>query len=149
MQSHIVPTFSLIGMTRRVPKRNASESWQIKDKLTESSLYDMLTKGQGYQPASPNIVCLHHNYLVDENAPYYLTAGYVVKDHMPAPTGYHRVLIAMQKSLVYELRGPMPKTLDKQWEEIGKSDLKRSYKADWEIHCANDPERVRLYLGVK
>lgn len=97
--------------------------------------------------ASRETYCVYHDYGGDFMDPYRMTIGYRVASAV-ASEGLHCAEVPRQWVAVYDVRGPQPQSLIAQWQAIWNGDLNRSYRADYDIYDADDPEAVSVRVGV-
>ena len=98
--------------------------------------------------ACENIYCVYHEYQGSVMDPYRMTIGYRTPV-AEAPDGLHRADVPKQHVRTFTVKGPQPQALIAQWQAIWGADLDRSYIADYDVYDANDPETVRVKVGVR
>lgn len=94
------------------------------------------------------IHCVYHEYEGDFSAPYRMTIGYRVPAALPTPEGLHRAEVPGQVYAVFPVEGPQPQTLIAQWQAIWGGDLRRNYRADFDLYDADHPGRITVHVGV-
>jgi predicted transcriptional regulator YdeE len=98
--------------------------------------------------ASAEIYCVYHDYEGGFMDPYRMTIGYRTSS-ATVPEGLHCADVPKQSVIVYDVKGPQPQSLISQWQAIWNSKLNRSYRADYDIYDATDPEAVSVRVGIQ
>lgn len=87
------------------------------------------------------VVALYSNYRINQNTKeidsFTFTVGLLVKSLKQVPKGMDRVLIPPSHYAVVPVVGEFPGSLLSNWDKIHFSNLKRSYKVDFEIYPTN------------
>lgn len=113
---------------------------------------DILHKIEGR--AENTVYAVYSDYEGDHEQPYRLTLGCKIdgcgKD---LPADLHKVAVQSGPYAIFAARGEQPKSLLQTWEGVWKSDLPRTYAADFEIYGPRFFEEglheVLVCVGVK
>lgn len=100
---------------------------------------------------SGDILALYSNYEGDYTQPYNYMICCEVTSIEDVPAGMTSIIIPTADYTILKSQGKFPDCLIKTWQDIWQSDLKRSYRYDFEVYKAFDPNHadIEVYIGVK
>lgn len=102
---------------------------------------------------SEDILAVYTDYEGDQTKPYSWILGCEVSNLNNVPGGLVGKIIAPAQYAVFTTQGTFPNGLIAVWQEIWKSNLKRSYSTDFEIYRSTfDPEKnpeVKVYIALE
>lgn len=96
-----------------------------------------------------DIYAVYSEYEGDETQPYSYFIGCEVEAEAPVPAGMSSRVIPAGKFEAFVSEGKQPAALMQTWPEIHAAKIERSFDMDYEIHLAEHPGRVLIYIGVK
>jgi predicted transcriptional regulator YdeE len=99
-------------------------------------------------------IAAYTNYQSDHMGEYSYLVGAEVKKLGSVPAGMVALRIEPANYVIFESRGPMPQALIDTWGTIWNNFLeasahRRAYLADFEIHNADTPSQVPIFIGVR
>ena len=99
-------------------------------------------------------VAVYRNYESDHTGEYSFLLGAEVWQPGSVPAGMVSFTIEPANYMVFESRGSMPGALIDTWgtilQEFSHSGARRrAYVADFEIHNADTPSQVAIFIGVR
>ena len=112
----------------------------------------------GYAQKIPNkisdeIFAVYHEYEGDHTAPYSYFIGCKVDSTAAVPAGMTALTIPETEYVKIIAKGIMPECVANAWRNIWTSDIKRAYKADFEIYDKRSKDwsnaEVDIYISVK
>lgn len=102
---------------------------------------------------SDEIYAIYTDYEGDHTKPYKFILGAKVFDFDNIPTGMISHVIPEQQYAVFNAFGEMPQALIDEWKKVWKSDVKRKFSSDFEIHNEDsnqgEDSEVEIYISVK
>ena len=98
---------------------------------------------------SEDIFAVYSDYEGDENMPYRFFIGVEVNPGQPVPEGMCLREIPHAEFMCFRTEGEQPAALIQKWGEIHAADLQRSFQLDFEVHSANSPGRIDIWIGLK
>ena len=138
-----------IGLELRTDNEKCSlEMPAHKDKFfKENTLAKIPNKING------DILAVYTDYEGDHTKPYSWILGCEVSSLNDVPEGLVGKVIAPSQYAVFTTQGAFPHGLIAVWQEIWKSNLKRSFSTDFEIYRSTfDPEKnpeVKVYIALE
>jgi predicted transcriptional regulator YdeE len=81
------------------------------------------------------IINLYTDYEIDQNGPYTAILGYEVESLKEVPLGMIGKFFAGNKYTVFTSKGNIPDIINEVWKKINSTNLKRAYKADFDIYA--------------
>lgn len=146
-----IPAFKIIGIELKTTNENNKSMNDIP--LHWQNFYAQNMQAQIPNKISEDILGLYTDYEGDFTKPYSLIIGCKVNQDHEIPTHMIAKTIPTAKYALFTARGPMPEQIIKTWQEIWQSNIKRSYKADFELygdryHDAHQPE-MSIYIGIE
>jgi predicted transcriptional regulator YdeE len=99
-------------------------------------------------------VAVYKDYDSDHTGEYSYLVGAEVKKLGSVPAGMVAFRVEPANYMIFESRGPMPQALVDTWGTIWRdfsesSARRRAYLADFEIHHADRPLQVAIFIGVR
>lgn len=142
--------FSVVGFPLRADNseegiEKIAEHWR---KFREEKLMDKIPN----KTKDKEIIGLYTHYEGDGSKPFTLLAGAKVTGLKAVPTNMTARNIPSQKYAVFTVNGKMPQSLIDTWKAISKSDIKRTYLADFEVYKDGSPGldgEVEIYVGIE
>jgi predicted transcriptional regulator YdeE len=98
---------------------------------------------------SEDVYAVYSEYEGDETQPYSYFIGCEVEDDAPVPPRMASRVLPDAKFEVFVSEGKQPAALMQTWAEIHAAKIERSFELDYEVHLAEQPGRVLIYIGVK
>ena len=102
---------------------------------------------------SNEIFAVYHEYEGDHTAPYAYFIGCKVHSTTEVPAGMAALIIPGTEYVKIVAKGIMPDCVANAWKNIWLSDIKRAYKADFEIYDERSKDwsnaEVDIYVSVK
>lgn len=97
------------------------------------------------------VLALYTDYEGDIHQPYHYMICCEVTSLEEVPPGMVSKIIPPADYTIMKAQGKFPECLIQTWQSIWKSDLKRSYRNDFEVYRAFDPNHadIDIYIGVK
>jgi predicted transcriptional regulator YdeE len=140
--------FSVVGFPLRTDNskegiEKIDEHWK---KFRQEKLLDKIPN-----KANEEMIGLYTHYEGDGSKPFTLIAGAKVTDLEQVPTDMTARNIPSQKYAVFTAKGKMPQALIDTWQEISKTDIKRTFLADFEVYDVGYPgfdSEVEIYVGI-
>ncbi|MCP5469275.1 MAG: effector binding domain-containing protein [Chlamydiales bacterium] len=99
-----------------------------------------------------DIYGIYTDYAGDYTKPYTLIAACEVNSVEKVPEGLIAHTSPAQSYAHFEVIGAFPDNLIDKWGEVWKSDLKRTYKSDFEYfgpEFKTEPPQVDLFIGIE
>lgn len=101
---------------------------------------------------SSNLFAVYTEYEGDYTKPYTFLLGCEVSNLENIPQGMKGVEIAPSTYAVFTAKGKFPDSLIATWHTIWKRDLKRTYRADFEIYSPDfvgkENPVIPVYIGI-
>lgn len=144
MQQSIEDGFVVVGISGKVRNDDPAAIGALWDAFRSDDVRSKLTL-----ETSEEVYCVYHEYDGGFMDPYRMTIGYRLAVAPLVPEGLYLATVPKQKVMLYEANGPQPQTLIAQWQDIWNGDLDRSFIADYDIYDANNPELVKVAVGVR
>ncbi|MFC2049239.1 GyrI-like domain-containing protein, partial [Chlamydiota bacterium] len=102
------------------------------------------------------VLALYTDYEGDHTKPFSYIIGCRVSKVENLPSGLDFAVVPEQKYALYTSRGLFPQSLIKTWTEIWESQLKRAFKADFEVYSPRteekcfigDEKEVQVFVGI-
>lgn len=92
-------------------------------------------------------VALYTDYQDDYTKPYLYIVGVRAPSGTQAPDGLIARDVPAQTMAKIEAKGPIPQSVIEAWQSVWRSDLSRSYVADFDIY-AGEGEPVSIFVGI-
>ena len=138
----------LIGIEARTNNKSTADVSELWQKFYANDIQDH----------TPNcidtrIFVLYSNYETDHTGDFNSLIGSPVGDLKNIPQGMVGRLIPAQKYCIKRAEGSLPSAVIEAWEMIWCSDIKRTFKFDFELYDdrAQDPHNaeVDIFIAVK
>ena len=137
-----IPLIGIEARTNNTSTADADELWQ--------NYYT-----NGIQDRTPNCVdtrifVLYNHYETDHTGDFNSLIGSPVSDLKNIPQGMVGRLIPAQKYSVIRAEGALPNALIEAWKMIWRSDIKRTFKFDFELYDdrAQDPSNAEIDIFI-
>ena len=139
----------IIGIQMRTTNEKGQSSYDISkfwEKFRQESILDKIPNKK-----SQNILALYTDYEGDYTQPFNYTICCEVTSLEDVPPGMIAKIIPPADYTILQATGKFPDCLIQTWQSIWQSDLKRSYRFDFEIYKTLDPHHANIdvYIGVK
>ncbi len=152
IEAQQINAFTVAGISIVTTNQNGRAADDINALWQRFFEEDMLHKIEGR--AENTVYAVYSDYEGDHEKPYRVTLGCKIdgcgKD---LPEGLHKVAVESGPYAIFAARGEQPKALLQTWEGVWKSDLPRTYAADFEIYGPRFFEErlheVLVCVGVK
>ena len=146
-----VDPFYVIGISVRTTNKNEKMAVDITalwSRFFEEGILDKIP-----EKTDASIYSVYMDYEGDDSQPYTVLLGCKVNNLKKIPEEMRGVEIAGGEFSVFKAKGNLQEGVVYQaWQRVWKADLKRSYKADFEIYGekAVNPEdaEVDIFIGV-
>ena len=92
-------------------------------------------------------VALYTDYQGDHTKPYLYIVGVRAPSGTQPPSGLMAREVPAQTMAKIEAKGPIPQSVIEAWQQVWRSDLNRSYIADFDIY-AGEGEPVSIFVGI-
>jgi predicted transcriptional regulator YdeE len=139
-----LPSMYIMGIALRT--RNGEEAmrdipphWQ---RFYEEQIFEKIPHKR-----SGDIIALYCDYESDYTQPYTLVIGCEVTSAVEVPQGMVVKQLPTSVYAVYNVVGPLPQSLIETWQTIWKSDLKRTYTGDFQVHRPS--KEVDVFVAIK
>ncbi len=103
--------------------------------------------------ADATIYSVYTNYAGDYTQPYTMVIGAKVTTIATVPEGMVSITIPAQQYALITAKGEMPNALVTAWQSIWTSDIKRNYKADFELYTPKfnngQNSELDIYVGIQ
>jgi len=146
-----LPEFFVAGMPVRTTNQNGQSQKDIGGlwgKIMQESLLEKI-KGK----LSNDTYCVYTDYESDYLGSYTCIIGCKVDSLDHLPDDMVGISIAAGKYKVYQPERKSPEKVHITWQEIWKSGVNRSYKADFDLYSAGaksfEETEVKIYLAIK
>lgn len=142
--------FILAGISTRTVNKNNQAQIEI-EKLCARFFHENISS-KIVSKQDDKIYIAYTDYEGDFTKPYDVTIGHTVSSVDQIPTYLSMKVIPALNYEVFNVSGEYPKSLLKIWKDIWKSELNRTYIADFEIYEEDfDPDNARfaVYVSVK
>jgi predicted transcriptional regulator YdeE len=123
--------------------KDISQFWE---KFRKENIFDKIpNKKDG------NLLAMYSDYEGDFMQPFHYMICCEVTSLEDVPLGMIGKLVPPADYTILKAQGKFPDCLVQTWQTIWESDLKRSYRCDFEIYKKMDPEHadIDIYIGVK
>jgi predicted transcriptional regulator YdeE len=142
-------TLKIIGIQMKTTNAKGQASKDIS-KLWEKFLIENILE-KIPNKKSKNILVLYTDYEGNHEEPYNCTICCEVTSLENVPTGMVSKIIPPADYTILKSQGKFPECLIQTWQSIWNSDLKRTYRCDFEIYKTLDPNNadIEVYIGVK
>ena len=133
----------IIGITVRTTNQDQKAAQDIPalwNNFMEQALMEKIPN-----KASQAIYCVYTDYEKDYTAPYTVVLGCRVTTFDEVPEGMTGITFHEEKYETFVAESPQ--TVINEWMKIWNSDLKRTYKADFEVYT--DTSEVEIFIGVE
>lgn len=128
-----IPGFYVVGLSVVTSNEDGKASDDINTLWQRFFEEDVLHRIEGR--ADNVLYAVYHDYEGDHTKPYRLTIGCKIDgEGRDLPQGLHKIHVPTADYVLFAARGEQPKALLDTWENVWKSDLKRTYKTDLEIY---------------
>ncbi len=126
-----VPEFHIVGVELRMENTEGRAAREIPP-FWEKFYSEHLKRITGRM--DQDVLGLYLDYESDHNGPYSLIAGCRVPADYEAPAGMTKRTIAAARYAVFPTSGDFPAALQSVWSYVWDSDLRRTYKTDFELY---------------
>lgn len=123
--------------------KDISHLW---DKFRQENILDKIPNKK-----SKNILALYSDYEGDYTQPFNYMICCEVTSLEDVPAGMISKIVPPADYTILKAKGKFPDCLIETWQSIWQSDLKRSYRYDFEVYKTMDPNHadIDVYIGVK
>lgn len=123
--------------------RDISKLWDL---FREEKTVDKIPNKKGNE-----ILALYTDYEGDYSQPFNYMICCEVTSIEDVPLGMVAKIIPTADYTILKAMGKFPDCLIKTWKAIWQSDLKRTYRYDFEVYKTLDPNltEIDVYIGVK
>jgi len=97
---------------------------------------------------SEDLFAVYSDYEGDEDMPYSFFIGVEVAAGQAVPDGMCLREIPHSNFACFTAEGDQPAAMIQKWGEIHAAALPRSFQLDFEVHRANPPGRVDIWIGL-
>lgn len=137
-----------IGLPVRIedPQREIDWISALWDRFYREMIFDEIPNQK-----SGDIYGVYYNFAGDHTQPYTFLAGCEVTSTQEIPKGLVAHSVPAAEYAYFEIIGSFPDNLIDKWQKIRKSDLKRSFKTDFERYGPKFntvPPVVELYINI-
>jgi predicted transcriptional regulator YdeE len=140
-----LPEISLIGIEARTNNQSTADVGELWQKFYANDIQDR----------TPNcidtrIFVLYSHYETDHTGDFNSLIGSPVSDLKDIPQGMVGRLIPAQKYCVIRAEGTLPNAVIEAWKMIWRSDIKRTFKFDFELYDdrAQDPSNAEIDIFI-
>lgn len=98
---------------------------------------------------SDDIVAVYCEYEGDHEQPYTFLLGCRVREGSTVPDGMVERYVPGGQYEQFEAVGEQPKALMEAWPKIWTAPIQRAFDADFEVHHAEDRQKVSIFIGVR
>ncbi|MBN9377750.1 MAG: hypothetical protein BGO14_11700 [Chlamydiales bacterium 38-26] len=142
-------SLKIIGIVMKTTNANGQSIQDIArfwEKFNDEQIFTKIPNKK-----NQDILALYTDYEGDETQPYHYMIGCEVTSLDDIPVGMVGKIIPPADYTILKAQGQFPDCLTKTWQTIWKSDLKRSYRNDFEVYRTFDPNHadIDVYIGVK
>lgn len=142
--------FFLTGISVRTSNKNSQSQTDIGSLWTRFKSESLINKIT--EKTSDDLYCVYTEYETDHTGFYTAILGCKVRSLSFISEKFTGILVPGGKYQVYTPTGRFPENIGEAWQQIWKNDVKRAYKADYDIYSANpksfEETEVKIYVGV-
>lgn len=143
--------FEIVGIAVRTTSQNGQAENDIRTLWERFYSDDSIGKING--KISDDLYCVYTDYEGDHSGAYTIILGYQIRPDILPPSGCVRKIILRSRYEVFISQGPLPSCVQQTWMNIWKSDLKRTYTADFDVYGphSKNPEYavVRTFVSIQ
>lgn len=142
-------SIKVIGIQIRTTNENNQQAKDIPklwSRFQEENLFDKIPNKK-----SSELIGLYFDYESDYTKPYNYMICCEVTSLENIPEGLVSKIVPTSDYTIFKAEGKFPDCIEKAWEKIWGSDLKRAYHYDFEIYKKIDlnQSEIDVYVGVK
>jgi len=146
-------TFRVIGVTLpfktiNLNNQSSNDCGSLWEKFYSNNYSSMIPNKK-----SDDVIAVYFDYEGDYKDPFSYIIGHRVTENTSPPAGMHYVDINAGKYLKVTAYGNVQKCMQEAWIDIWNSDLKRTYKYDFEIYKSeslqSDYAEVDIFVGIE
>lgn len=142
-------SLKVIGIQMKTTNENGQSGKDISrlwDKFRKEHILDKIPNKKGQ-----DVLALYSDYEGDYTKPFHYTICCEVTSIEEVPPGMTSIIIPTADYTILNATGKFPDCLIKTWHDIWASDLKRSYRYDFEVYKTFDPNHadIDVYIGVR
>ncbi|MHA4896496.1 GyrI-like domain-containing protein [Pedobacter sp. PWIIR3] len=152
MKTIQIETRYIVGISVRTTNENGQSATDIPALWNTFMTNNMAA--QIPNKMADDLYCIYTDYELDYTKPYTTILGCQVSSLSNVPEGFTGITIPADNYLPFLAKGKMSDNIVfKEWEKIWKTDIPRSYHADFEIYGAKaqnfDDAEIEIFISVK
>jgi predicted transcriptional regulator YdeE len=145
-----LPQFYVVGISVRTTNQNGQSQKDLGNLFTKYLIEN--TQANIKHKESEDTYCVYSDYESDMTGKYTAILGCKVKSLDSIPAGMVGIIVPESKYNVYISTGKLPECVVNTWMKIYLSDIKRKYKADFDLYGSKGKNpanaEVETYLSV-
>lgn len=150
MNTYYIPPFHVVGIAVRTTnylQRSAGDIAALWEKFWKENIFSQIP-----DKISADIYCVYAEYQGDHTQPYTTVIGCRVENTDRIPEGMKAITAGGGEFVKLTAKGKLSEgVVIQEWVKIWQSDMKRAYKADYEVYPAgmSDPDNAEIDIFVE